>query len=114
MVSTTTSAPPPVISRTRATTSPASALTVASAPSSRAIASFCSSRPSPVMTICLAPAARAAITQQSPRCPAPRTTTRSPGPVAGTEAAHESPAASGLNITATPAGIVASIFLTTV
>ena len=65
------------------------------------------------MTTCLAPAARAAMTQQSPRCPAPRITTRSRGPVPGIEPAHESPAASGLNITATPAGSVGSIFFIT-
>ena len=65
------------------------------------------------MTICFAPAARAAMTQQSPRWPAPRITTRSRGPVPGIEPAHESPAASGLNITATPAGSVGSIFFIT-
>src|SRR3989442_1460412 len=86
VVSTTTSAPPPVASRTLATTSCFSTSIAASAPSSRASASLSASRPRPVMTTCFAPAARAAITQQSPRCPAPRITTRSPGPVPGDRA----------------------------
>ena len=50
------------------------------------------------------------MTQQSPRWPAPRMTTRSPGAVVGMAAAHDRPAARGLNITATGAGIPGSIF----
>jgi len=66
-----------------------------------------------VITTWRAPASFAAIAQQMPRCPAPRITTRSPGMVFGIDTAHEIPAASGLNMTATPAGSAGSIFFIT-
>jgi hypothetical protein len=66
------------------------------------------------MTTCRAPAARAPMTQHRPRWPAPKMTTRSLGPVAGIVLAQDRPAANGLNITATPAGICGFIFLRTV
>ncbi len=66
-----------------------------------------------MITTCFAPASFAAITQQSPRWPAPRITTRWPGAVFGIETAHESPAASGLNMTATPAVIFGFTFFIT-
>ena len=52
-----------------------------------------------------APASRAAITLASPRCPGPRISTVSPGPVRGISTAQRKPAPSGLNITARLAGM---------
>ena len=72
---TETSAPPWVISRTRAGTSPSLASIVSTAPSSRALPSFRSSR-STAMT--RAPSAAATCTAESPIPPQPLTTTQSP------------------------------------
>ena len=52
-----------------------------------------------------APRARAAITDVSPRWPGPRISTVSPSPTSPRNAAHRTPAPSGLNITAISGGM---------
>src|SRR5262249_695639 len=90
----------PVSPRTRRFASSFSTSSVAFAPTSRASASLRASAARPVTTICDAPASRHASTEARPRCPGPRISTVSPGPVSGISTAQRKPAPSGLKSTA--------------